>query len=128
MWETELGRGRVVQLPQPFQFGSFLRQNLGREGPGGAVGSSWRSGASQPSPFVPCPQLEVNLEEIPGEGLLVSWAFTDRPDLRLTVLPKLQNREVRGQGWERSDRAGRRRRSWGASPPCSPPRREVRSK
>nr|XP_058924905.1 phospholipid transfer protein C2CD2L isoform X8 [Kogia breviceps] len=37
--------------------------------------------------------LEVNLEEIPGEGLLVSWAFTDRPDLRLTVLPKLQNRE-----------------------------------
>ncbi|XP_028357185.1 phospholipid transfer protein C2CD2L isoform X3 [Physeter macrocephalus] len=37
--------------------------------------------------------LEVNLEEIPGEGLLVSWAFTDRPALRLTVLPKLQNRE-----------------------------------
>ncbi|XP_058401030.1 phospholipid transfer protein C2CD2L isoform X5 [Diceros bicornis minor] len=37
--------------------------------------------------------LEVNLEEIPGEGLLVSWAFTDRPDLSLTVLPKLQGRE-----------------------------------
>ncbi|XP_037697625.1 phospholipid transfer protein C2CD2L isoform X2 [Choloepus didactylus] len=37
--------------------------------------------------------LEVNLEEIPGEGLLVSWAFTDCPDLRLTVLPKLQARE-----------------------------------
>ncbi|KAF4008951.1 hypothetical protein G4228_000148 [Cervus hanglu yarkandensis] len=37
--------------------------------------------------------LEVNLEEIPGEGLLVSWAFTDRPDLSLTVLPKLQARE-----------------------------------
>ncbi|XP_058924903.1 phospholipid transfer protein C2CD2L isoform X3 [Kogia breviceps] len=42
---------------------------------------------------LPPTQLEVNLEEIPGEGLLVSWAFTDRPDLRLTVLPKLQNRE-----------------------------------
>uniref|UniRef100_A0A8C2R4U6 C2 domain-containing protein n=1 Tax=Capra hircus TaxID=9925 RepID=A0A8C2R4U6_CAPHI len=37
--------------------------------------------------------LEVNLEEILGEGLLVSWAFTDRPDLSLTVLPKLQARE-----------------------------------
>ncbi|XP_076968803.1 phospholipid transfer protein C2CD2L isoform X4 [Tamandua tetradactyla] len=37
--------------------------------------------------------LEVNLEEIPGEGLLVSWAFTDSPDLRLTVLPKLQAKE-----------------------------------
>ncbi|XP_028357187.1 phospholipid transfer protein C2CD2L isoform X5 [Physeter macrocephalus] len=42
---------------------------------------------------LPPTQLEVNLEEIPGEGLLVSWAFTDRPALRLTVLPKLQNRE-----------------------------------
>uniref|UniRef100_A0A7N5K7I4 C2CD2 like n=1 Tax=Ailuropoda melanoleuca TaxID=9646 RepID=A0A7N5K7I4_AILME len=37
--------------------------------------------------------LEVSLEEIPDEGLLVSWAFTDRPDLNLTVLPKLQARE-----------------------------------
>ncbi|XP_049713078.1 phospholipid transfer protein C2CD2L isoform X3 [Loxodonta africana] len=37
--------------------------------------------------------LEVNLEEIPDEGLLVSWAFTDSPDLSLTVLPKLQARE-----------------------------------
>uniref|UniRef100_A0A8C9D1L5 C2CD2 like n=1 Tax=Panthera leo TaxID=9689 RepID=A0A8C9D1L5_PANLE len=45
------------------------------------------------SPFVPPPQLEVSLEEIPDEGLLVSWAFTDRPDLSLTVLPKLQARE-----------------------------------
>ncbi|XP_023576946.1 phospholipid transfer protein C2CD2L isoform X3 [Octodon degus] len=42
---------------------------------------------------LPPTQLEVNLEEIPGEGLLVSWAFTDRPDFSLTVLPKLQARE-----------------------------------
>uniref|UniRef100_A0A9L0JZS6 C2CD2 like n=1 Tax=Equus asinus TaxID=9793 RepID=A0A9L0JZS6_EQUAS len=42
---------------------------------------------------LPPTQLEVNLEEIPGGGLLVSWAFTDRPDLSLTVLPKLQARE-----------------------------------
>ncbi|XP_066228010.1 phospholipid transfer protein C2CD2L isoform X1 [Saccopteryx leptura] len=42
---------------------------------------------------LPPTQLEVNLEEIPGEGLLVSWAFKDRPDLSLTVLPKLQARE-----------------------------------
>lgn len=42
---------------------------------------------------LPPTQLEVSLEEIPDEGLLVSWAFTDRPDLSLTVLPKLQTRE-----------------------------------
>ncbi|KAM5226853.1 phospholipid transfer protein C2CD2L isoform 2-T3 [Hipposideros larvatus] len=42
---------------------------------------------------LPLTQLEVNLEEIPDEGLLVSWAFSDRPDLSLTVLPKLQARE-----------------------------------
>ncbi|XP_075402819.1 phospholipid transfer protein C2CD2L isoform X2 [Tenrec ecaudatus] len=42
---------------------------------------------------LPPTQLEVNLEEIPGEGLLVSWAFPDRPDLHLVVLPKLQARE-----------------------------------
>lgn len=42
---------------------------------------------------LPPTQLEVNLEEVPDEGLLVSWAFTDRPDLSLTVLPKLQARE-----------------------------------
>ncbi|XP_034521829.1 phospholipid transfer protein C2CD2L isoform X1 [Ailuropoda melanoleuca] len=42
---------------------------------------------------LPPTQLEVSLEEIPDEGLLVSWAFTDRPDLNLTVLPKLQARE-----------------------------------
>ena len=37
--------------------------------------------------------MEVSLEEIPDEGLLVSWAFTDRPELSLKVLPKLQTRE-----------------------------------
>uniref|UniRef100_A0A8C5L5A1 C2 calcium-dependent domain containing 2-like n=1 Tax=Jaculus jaculus TaxID=51337 RepID=A0A8C5L5A1_JACJA len=42
---------------------------------------------------LPPTQLEVSLEEIPDEGLLVSWAFTDRPDLSLVVLPKLQARE-----------------------------------
>ncbi|XP_054448371.1 phospholipid transfer protein C2CD2L isoform X2 [Pteronotus mesoamericanus] len=42
---------------------------------------------------LPSTQLEVNLEEIPGEGLLISWAFNDRPDLSLRVLPKLQTRE-----------------------------------
>uniref|UniRef100_A0A8C0R0B2 C2CD2 like n=1 Tax=Canis lupus dingo TaxID=286419 RepID=A0A8C0R0B2_CANLU len=57
------------------------------------VGSHWRPEASHPSPVVPRPQLEVSLEEIPDQGLLVSWAFTDRPDLSLTVLPKLQARE-----------------------------------
>ncbi|XP_004689240.1 PREDICTED: C2 domain-containing protein 2-like isoform X1 [Condylura cristata] len=48
---------------------------------------------------LPPTQLEVSLEEIPGEGLLVSWAFTDRPELSLTVLPKLQARE-RGEEQE----------------------------
>lgn len=38
-------------------------------------------------------QLEVNLEEISGEGLLISWAFSDRPDLSLKVFPKLQATE-----------------------------------
>jgi hypothetical protein len=46
--------------------------------------------------------LEVSLEEIPDEGLLVSWAFTDRPELSLKVLPKLQTREVR-RGQQRRD-------------------------
>lgn len=50
--------------------------------------------------------MEVNLEEILGEGLLVSWAFTDRPDLSLTVLPKLQAREVRGKGWREETEQG----------------------
>ncbi|XP_054581240.1 phospholipid transfer protein C2CD2L isoform X1 [Eptesicus fuscus] len=42
---------------------------------------------------LPPTQLEINLKEIPGEGLLVSWAFRNRPDLSLTVRPKLQARE-----------------------------------
>ncbi|NXK88746.1 C2C2L protein, partial [Formicarius rufipectus] len=35
-------------------------------------------------------QMEIHLEEIQNEGLLVSWAFKDRPDLDLSVLPRLQ--------------------------------------
>lgn len=50
--------------------------------------------------------MEVSLEEIPDEGLLVSWAFTDRPDLSLMVLPKQQTREVR---------RGRQTRDWTSS-------------
>ncbi|NWY52904.1 C2C2L protein, partial [Chionis minor] len=38
-------------------------------------------------------QVEVHLEEIQNEGLLVSWTFKDRPDLNLSVLPRLQLRE-----------------------------------
>ncbi|XP_044312271.1 phospholipid transfer protein C2CD2L isoform X2 [Varanus komodoensis] len=38
-------------------------------------------------------QLEIRLEELQDEGLLVSWAFKDRPALNLTVAPKLQLRE-----------------------------------
>lgn len=39
-------------------------------------------------------QLEIHLEEVQDEGLLVSWAFRDRPDLKLSVSPRLQPREV----------------------------------
>ncbi|NXL35898.1 C2C2L protein, partial [Glaucidium brasilianum] len=35
-------------------------------------------------------QVEIRLEEIRNEGLLVSWTFKDRPDLNLSVLPRLQ--------------------------------------
>ncbi|NWI92114.1 C2C2L protein, partial [Pitta sordida] len=35
-------------------------------------------------------QVEIHLEEIQNEGLLVSWAFKDRPDLELLVLPRFQ--------------------------------------
>ncbi|XP_054251496.1 phospholipid transfer protein C2CD2L [Indicator indicator] len=35
-------------------------------------------------------QVEIHLEEIQNEGLLVSWTFKDRPDLKLSVLPRLQ--------------------------------------
>ncbi|NXP02571.1 C2C2L protein, partial [Thinocorus orbignyianus] len=38
-------------------------------------------------------QVEIRLEEIQNEGLLVLWAFRDRPDLNLSVLPRLQLRE-----------------------------------
>ncbi|NXN23395.1 C2C2L protein, partial [Nycticryphes semicollaris] len=38
-------------------------------------------------------QVEIRLEEIRNEGLLVSWMFKDRPDLNLSVLPRLQPRE-----------------------------------
>uniref|UniRef100_A0A8B9FCC8 C2CD2 like n=1 Tax=Amazona collaria TaxID=241587 RepID=A0A8B9FCC8_9PSIT len=35
-------------------------------------------------------QVEIHLEEIQNEGLLVSWTFKDRPDMNLSVLPRLQ--------------------------------------
>ncbi|NXI60289.1 C2C2L protein, partial [Chloroceryle aenea] len=35
-------------------------------------------------------EVEIHLEEIQSEGLLVSWTFKDRPDLNLSVLPRLQ--------------------------------------
>ncbi|XP_060107031.1 phospholipid transfer protein C2CD2L [Heteronotia binoei] len=38
-------------------------------------------------------QLVVRLEEMEDEGLLVSWAFQDRPDLDLVVAPKFQLHE-----------------------------------
>ncbi|XP_027680629.2 phospholipid transfer protein C2CD2L isoform X2 [Chelonia mydas] len=38
-------------------------------------------------------QVEIRLEEMQNEGLLVSWTFKDRPDLNLSVVPKLQPRE-----------------------------------
>nr|XP_042707714.1 phospholipid transfer protein C2CD2L isoform X6 [Chrysemys picta bellii] len=38
-------------------------------------------------------QVEIRLEELQNEGLLVSWTFKDRPDLNLSVVPKLQPRE-----------------------------------
>uniref|UniRef100_G3W7E5 C2CD2 like n=1 Tax=Sarcophilus harrisii TaxID=9305 RepID=G3W7E5_SARHA len=38
-------------------------------------------------------QLEVNLEEIANEGLLISWAFKNGPELNMTVCPKLQGKE-----------------------------------
>ncbi|XP_064253951.1 phospholipid transfer protein C2CD2L isoform X4 [Passer domesticus] len=34
-------------------------------------------------------QVEIHVEEIQNEGLLVSWTFKDRPDLDLSVLPRL---------------------------------------
>ncbi|KAM7082836.1 phospholipid transfer protein C2CD2L isoform 2-T2 [Ciconia maguari] len=42
-------------------------------------------------------QVEIHLEEIQNEGLLVSWMFKDRPDLNLSVLPRLQLRQNEGR-------------------------------
>ncbi|KAM6043415.1 phospholipid transfer protein C2CD2L isoform 2-T2 [Chlamydotis macqueenii] len=42
-------------------------------------------------------QMEIRLEEIQNEGLLVSWTFRDRPELNLSVLPRLQLRESEGR-------------------------------
>ncbi|XP_025913746.1 phospholipid transfer protein C2CD2L isoform X2 [Apteryx rowi] len=41
--------------------------------------------------------VEIHLQEIQNEGLLVSWAFKDRPDLNLSVLPRLQPHENEGR-------------------------------
>nr|XP_060643218.1 phospholipid transfer protein C2CD2L [Anolis sagrei ordinatus] len=38
-------------------------------------------------------QLEIRLEEIQDEGLLVSWAFQDRPELDISVTPRIQLHE-----------------------------------
>uniref|UniRef100_H3BAR4 C2CD2 like n=1 Tax=Latimeria chalumnae TaxID=7897 RepID=H3BAR4_LATCH len=38
-------------------------------------------------------QLEICMEEVENEGLLVSWTFRERPNLSVTVSPKLQQRE-----------------------------------
>ncbi|XP_033925529.1 phospholipid transfer protein C2CD2L isoform X2 [Melopsittacus undulatus] len=42
-------------------------------------------------------QVEIHLEEIQNEGLLVSWTFKDRPDMNLSVLPRLQLCENEGR-------------------------------
>uniref|UniRef100_A0A8C8VIN4 C2CD2 like n=1 Tax=Pelusios castaneus TaxID=367368 RepID=A0A8C8VIN4_9SAUR len=42
-------------------------------------------------------QMEIHLEEMQNEGLLVSWTFKERPDLNLSVVPKLQPRENDGK-------------------------------
>lgn len=124
----ELGRGR---------FNCLSLFSLVPLWDGFGKGGSWRVGVAEEwgkttQSLYPCPQLEVNLEEIPDEGLLVSWAFSDRPDLSLTVLPKLQAREVweQGWGWGKEAEQGGEGRAGGptslfsSSPPC----REVRSK
>ncbi|XP_064029449.1 phospholipid transfer protein C2CD2L [Pogoniulus pusillus] len=41
-------------------------------------------------------QVEIHLEEIQNEGLLVSWTFKGRPELNLSVLPRLQLCENEG--------------------------------
>ncbi|XP_048824251.1 phospholipid transfer protein C2CD2L isoform X2 [Lagopus muta] len=42
-------------------------------------------------------EVEIHLEEIQNQGLLVSWTFKDRPDLDLSVLPRLQPCENEGK-------------------------------
>ncbi|NWW88456.1 C2C2L protein, partial [Rhynochetos jubatus] len=42
-------------------------------------------------------QVEIHLEEIQNEGLLVSWTFKDRPDLNLSVLPRLRREKNEGR-------------------------------
>lgn len=42
-------------------------------------------------------QMEVCLEEVEEEGLLVSWHFSRRPLLSLTVSPRKIQREVRAE-------------------------------
>ncbi|KFO93957.1 C2 domain-containing protein 2-like, partial [Buceros rhinoceros silvestris] len=42
-------------------------------------------------------QVEIHLEEIQNEGLLVSWMFKDRPELNLSVIPRLRLRENEGR-------------------------------
>ncbi|XP_065553063.1 phospholipid transfer protein C2CD2L isoform X2 [Lathamus discolor] len=42
-------------------------------------------------------QVEIHLDEIENEGLLVSWMFKDRPDMNLSVLPRLQLCENEGR-------------------------------
>ncbi|KAM9519712.1 phospholipid transfer protein C2CD2L [Guaruba guarouba] len=42
-------------------------------------------------------QVEIHLEEIQNEGLLVSWTFKDRPDMNLSILPRLQLCENEGR-------------------------------
>ncbi|KAJ7416997.1 C2 domain-containing protein 2-like protein [Willisornis vidua] len=51
-------------------------------------------------------QVEIHLEEIQNEGLLVSWAFKDRPDLDLSVLPRLQLPEVPSNKLSRESPSG----------------------
>ncbi|NXL52522.1 C2C2L protein, partial [Podilymbus podiceps] len=42
-------------------------------------------------------QVEIHLEEVRNEGLLVSWMFQGRPDLNLSVLPRLRPHENEGR-------------------------------
>lgn len=60
------------------------------------------------------------MEEIQNEGLLVSWTFKGRPDLNLSVLPRLQLCEVSSkqqeagleEGWEGQKEAWSQEEGW----------------